>query len=183
MRNVVQSDTGRSNVGRVESTNGPTHNKGTGCEKRSMVCCKYLSPINLQHYFRCWKFIQINGVLRFFKMGFQRVLGLGTWGKGSLESRIIWNLWLICRTKSWRNWTRKLNLLSHLVPKAEVGKYTWDKNQCHYTEGWRCPVPHKDHVETNTVMIGSLSFVCKAISPGRPFIRWLIDLTCGVVKS
>ena len=32
-------------------------------------------------------------------------------------------------------------------------------------------------------LIGSLSFVCKAISPGRPFIRRLIDLTCGVVKS
>ena len=31
-------------------------------------------------------------------------------------------------------------------------------------------------------MIRSLSFFCKAISPGRPFIRRLIDLTCGVVK-
>ena len=35
-----------------------------------------------QHYFRCWKFIEINGVPRFFKMGFQRILGFGTWGKG-----------------------------------------------------------------------------------------------------
>ena len=31
--NVVQSDTGHRNVGRVESTNGPTHNNGTGCGK------------------------------------------------------------------------------------------------------------------------------------------------------
>ena len=32
-------------------------------------------------------------------------------------------------------------------------------------------------------LIGSLSFVCKAVAPGRPFIRRLIDLTCGVDKS
>ncbi len=32
-------------------------------------------------------------------------------------------------------------------------------------------------------LIGSLSFVCKAIAPGRPFIRRLIDLTRGVKKS
>ena len=31
-------------------------------------------------------------------------------------------------------------------------------------------------------LIGSLSFVCKAISPGRAFLRRLIDLTCGVKK-
>jgi len=29
-------------------------------------------------------------------------------------------------------------------------------------------------------LIGSLSFICKAISPGRAFLRRLIDLTCGV---
>ena len=63
------------------------------------------------------------------------------------------------------------------------GINTWDKNQCHYTEGWRRPATHKDHVETNAVMIGSLFCVCKAISPGRPFIRRFIDLTFGVVKS
>ena len=31
-------------------------------------------------------------------------------------------------------------------------------------------------------LIGSLSFVCKAVSPGRAFLRRLIDLTCGVKK-
>ena len=31
-------------------------------------------------------------------------------------------------------------------------------------------------------LIGSLSFVCKAIFPGRAFLRRLIDLTCGVKK-
>ena len=31
-------------------------------------------------------------------------------------------------------------------------------------------------------LIGSLSFVCKAISPGRAFLRRLIDLTRGVTK-
>ncbi len=31
-------------------------------------------------------------------------------------------------------------------------------------------------------LIGSLSFVCKAIAPGRPFLRRLIDLTCGVTS-
>ena len=34
VRNVLQSDTGHRNVGRVEGTNGPIHNK-----KRSVVCC------------------------------------------------------------------------------------------------------------------------------------------------
>ena len=29
-------------------------------------------------------------------------------------------------------------------------------------------------------LIGSLSFVCRAVTPGRPFLRRLIDLTCGV---
>ena len=33
--------------------------------------------------------VPIDGCIRFFEMGFQRVLGLGTWGKGSLESLII----------------------------------------------------------------------------------------------
>ncbi len=32
-------------------------------------------------------------------------------------------------------------------------------------------------------VIGSLSFVCKAISPGRAFLRRLIDLTCGNKKA
>ena len=32
-------------------------------------------------------------------------------------------------------------------------------------------------------LIGSLSFVCKAISPGRTFLRRLINLTCGVKKQ
>ena len=32
-------------------------------------------------------------------------------------------------------------------------------------------------------LIGSLSFICNAVAPGRPFIRRLIDLTCGVRKS
>ena len=32
-------------------------------------------------------------------------------------------------------------------------------------------------------LIGSLSFICKAVSPGRAFIRRLIDLTIGVKKS
>ena len=32
-------------------------------------------------------------------------------------------------------------------------------------------------------VIGSLSFVCKAVSPGRAFLRRLIDLTCGRKKS
>jgi hypothetical protein len=31
-------------------------------------------------------------------------------------------------------------------------------------------------------VIGSLSFVCKAVSPGRAFLRRLIDLTCGRKK-
>lgn len=31
-------------------------------------------------------------------------------------------------------------------------------------------------------LIGSLSFVCKAISPGRAFLRRLIDITCGKRK-
>lgn len=31
-------------------------------------------------------------------------------------------------------------------------------------------------------IIGSLSFVCKAVSPGRAFLRRLIDLTCGADK-
>jgi hypothetical protein len=31
-------------------------------------------------------------------------------------------------------------------------------------------------------LIGSLSFICRAISPGRAFLRRLIDLTCGVSK-
>ena len=31
-------------------------------------------------------------------------------------------------------------------------------------------------------VIGSLSFVCKAVSPGRAFLRRLIDLTCGIKK-
>ena len=48
VRNVVQSDTGHKNVGRVESTYGPIHNKGTGFGKGQWcVCCKYPSPINL----------------------------------------------------------------------------------------------------------------------------------------
>lgn len=29
-------------------------------------------------------------------------------------------------------------------------------------------------------LIGSLSFVCKAVAPGRAFLRRLIDLTCGI---
>ena len=29
-------------------------------------------------------------------------------------------------------------------------------------------------------LIGTLSFICKAIAPGRPFLRRLIDITCGV---
>lgn len=32
-------------------------------------------------------------------------------------------------------------------------------------------------------LIGSLSFVCRAISPGRAFLRRLIDLTCGVRQA
>ncbi len=32
-------------------------------------------------------------------------------------------------------------------------------------------------------LIGSLSFVCKVVAPGRPFIRRLIDLTCGATAS
>ncbi len=32
-------------------------------------------------------------------------------------------------------------------------------------------------------VIGSLSFICKAVSPGRAFLRRLIDLTCGEKKS
>ena len=32
-------------------------------------------------------------------------------------------------------------------------------------------------------LIGSLCFLCKAISPGRAFLRRLINLTCGVKKS
>jgi len=31
-------------------------------------------------------------------------------------------------------------------------------------------------------VIGSLSFICKAVSPGRAFLRRLIDLTCGIQK-
>jgi len=31
-------------------------------------------------------------------------------------------------------------------------------------------------------VIGSLSFICKAVSPGRAFLRRLIDLTCGISK-
>jgi hypothetical protein len=31
-------------------------------------------------------------------------------------------------------------------------------------------------------LIGSLSFACKAIPVGRPFLRRLIDLTVGVVE-
>ena len=31
-------------------------------------------------------------------------------------------------------------------------------------------------------LIGTLQFACKAIRTGRPFIRGLIDLTCGVSK-
>ena len=32
-------------------------------------------------------------------------------------------------------------------------------------------------------LIGSLSFICKAVSPGRAFLRRLIDLSCGIKKS
>ena len=32
-------------------------------------------------------------------------------------------------------------------------------------------------------LIGSLSFVCKAVTPGRPFLRRLIDLTCGIKRA
>ena len=32
-------------------------------------------------------------------------------------------------------------------------------------------------------LIGTLQFACKAIRPGRPFIRRLINLTCGVTQS
>lgn len=32
-------------------------------------------------------------------------------------------------------------------------------------------------------LIGSLSFICRAVAPGRPFLRRLIDLTCGVKKQ
>ena len=31
-------------------------------------------------------------------------------------------------------------------------------------------------------LIGSLSFVCRAVSPGRAFLRRLINLTCGIKK-
>ena len=31
-------------------------------------------------------------------------------------------------------------------------------------------------------LIGSLSFICKAVAPGRAFLRRLIDLTCGIKK-
>ena len=55
---------GRRNVGRVESTNGPIHNKGNGCGKGQWCVANILHQSIFQHYFRCWKFIQINGVLR-----------------------------------------------------------------------------------------------------------------------
>jgi len=32
-------------------------------------------------------------------------------------------------------------------------------------------------------LIGSLSFICKAISPGRAFLRRLINLTCGIKSA
>ena len=32
-------------------------------------------------------------------------------------------------------------------------------------------------------LIGSLTFVCKAVTPGRAFLRRLIDLTCNIKKS
>ena len=57
VRNVVQSDTGRSNVGRVENTNGPTHNKGTGCGKGQWCVANISHQSIFKHYFRCWKFI------------------------------------------------------------------------------------------------------------------------------
>ena len=56
-----------------------------------MCVANILHQSIFQHYFRCWKFIQINGVLRFFEMGFQRGLGLGTWGR-ERESRESHNL-------------------------------------------------------------------------------------------
>ena len=41
----------------------------------------------------------------------------------------------------------------------------------------------KVSVKTLQSLIGSLSFICKAVSPGRAFLRRLIDLSCGVKNS
>ena len=65
----------------------PYITRGRALGKVNGVCvANILHQSIFQYYFHCWKFIQINRVLRFFKMGFQRVLGLGTWGKESRES-------------------------------------------------------------------------------------------------
>ena len=100
VRNVVQSDTGHRNVGIVESTNGPIHNKGTGCGKDQWcVCCKYPSPINLSALLPLLEYYPNKRSANILQDGFSEGFRFGYMGKGSLGSRIIWNLWLICRTK------------------------------------------------------------------------------------
>ena len=44
---------------------------------------------------------------------------------------------------------------------------------------------HKDKSTLRELqsLIGSLSFLCRAVAPGRAFLRRLIDLTCGVKES
>ena len=89
-------------------TNGPIHNRGKGCGK-GQWCVANISHINLSTLFPLLEIYLNKRSAKILQDGFLEGFRFGYMGKGSVGSRIIWNLSLICRTKSWRNWTRTLN--------------------------------------------------------------------------
>ena len=88
VRNVVQLDTGHRNVGRVEITNGPIHNRGKGCGK-GQWCVANISHINLSTLFPLLEIYLNKRSAKILQDGFLEGFSFGYMGKGSVGSRII----------------------------------------------------------------------------------------------